>query len=62
MAYAKLVWKHVQRGFAEHSPLPEIICKEDIADCALFLGSNLSQKITGQVLHVDCGLSSALIL
>jgi len=62
MAFAKLVWKHVQRGFAQTSPLPEIICKEDIADCALFLGSDLSRKVTGQVIHVDCGLSTSLIL
>ncbi len=62
MAYAKLVWKHVQRGFAQHCALPEILYKEDVADCALFLGSDLSRKVTGQVLHVDCGLSSSLIL
>jgi len=62
MAYARAVWKHLQRGFTEHCALPEIICKEDVANCALFLGSDLSRKITGQVVHVDCGLSSSLIL
>ena len=62
MAWARLVWKHVRQVFAQHSALPEPICKEDLADCALFLGSDLSRKITGQVLHVDCGLSSSLIL
>jgi len=61
MAFAKLAWKHVQYNFTQHMALPEMICKEDIADCALFLGSDLSRKITGQVLHVDCGLSSSFI-
>ena len=62
MAWARLVWKHIKQHFAEHSALPEAVCKEDIANCALFLGSDLSRKITGQVIHVDCGLSSSLIL
>jgi enoyl-[acyl-carrier protein] reductase I len=62
MAWARLVWKHVKDVFARHSALPEPICKEDVANCALFLGSDLSRKITGQVLHVDSGLSSSLIL
>ena len=33
--------------------------KEDVADSALFLGSDYSRKITGQILHIDCGLSTA---
>lgn len=62
IAWARLVWDHVQRSFSEHCPLPELTTKEDIANCALFLGSDLSRKITGQVIQLDCGLSSALIL
>jgi len=52
----------------KHSPVPghrarkEQVRKEDIAGCALFLGSRLSAKITGQVIHVDAGLSSSLII
>ncbi len=62
LAWARLVWGRVQQALAEHCPLPELITKEDIANCALFLGSDLSRKITGQVIQLDCGLSSTLIL
>ncbi|RPI23478.1 MAG: SDR family oxidoreductase [Acidobacteria bacterium] len=62
MAWARLAWRHLQERFAAHSALPEFVCKEDVANCALFLGSDLSRKITGQVFHVDAGLSSSLIL
>jgi enoyl-[acyl-carrier protein] reductase I len=62
LAWAKAVWGHVQKTFAHHCPLNEPICKEDIAGCALFLGSDLSRKITGQVVRVDCGLSSSLMI
>lgn len=62
MTWARLVWNRVQHALARHCPLPELVSKEDVANCALFLGSDLSRKITGQVIQVDCGLSSTLIL
>jgi len=59
---ATAAWRHVQDDFAWRSALPDVISQEDVAGSALFLGSDLSRKITGQVLHVDCGLSTALVL
>jgi enoyl-[acyl-carrier protein] reductase I len=59
---ASAAWKHVQKAFAERSAIQEVVSAQDVADCALFLGSDYSRKITGQVVKVDCGLSSALII
>jgi enoyl-[acyl-carrier protein] reductase I len=60
--YVSAAWKHVQRTVAERSAIRDVISAADVADCALFLGSDYSRKITGQVLRVDCGSSSALII
>jgi enoyl-[acyl-carrier-protein] reductase (NADH) len=54
--------KHLQEEVARKCPIEEILSKEDVADCALFLGSDYSRKITGQVIYLDCGFSSSLIL
>ena len=45
----------VGRGFVHESPLQRITTVDDCADVALFLGSDLSCSITGQVIPVDCG-------
>lgn len=60
-AYASAVWRHVEEAFAIRSPIPETITKEDVAGCALFLASDHARKITGQVIHVDCGFSTAFL-
>jgi enoyl-[acyl-carrier protein] reductase I len=39
----------------EHSPLRRNVDQSDVADAALFLLSDLSRNITGEILHVDCG-------
>jgi enoyl-[acyl-carrier protein] reductase I len=62
LALARLAWKHFQTTFTKKCAIEETVSKEDVAGCALFLGSDMSRKITGQVIHVDCGLSSSLIL
>lgn len=59
LALAKSAWKHFQEIVAERCAIEELISKEDVADCALFLASDYSRKITGQIVHVDCGLSTA---
>jgi enoyl-[acyl-carrier protein] reductase I len=59
---AQAAWRHVQEGFAYRSAIREAVSAQDVADCALFLGSDYSRKITGQVVRVDCGLSAAMIL
>lgn len=59
LALAKSAWKHFQEMVAQRCAIEECISKEDVADCALFLASDYSRKITGQIVHVDCGLSTA---
>ena len=51
----KLDEKTVQ-GWRDAIPLKRGGKPEDVADCALFLGSDLSTYITGQVLQVDGGM------
>jgi enoyl-[acyl-carrier protein] reductase I len=58
-AQLKAAWKHFQNEVAKKCPLEETVSKEDAAQCALFLGSDYARKITGQVIHVDCGLSTS---
>lgn len=41
----------------EKSPLHENIATEDVAQTALYLASDMSKRVTGQVLYVDSGLS-----
>jgi len=60
--YASAAWRHVQQAFVERSAIQEVVSAQDVADCALFLGSAYSRKITGQVVRVDCGLSSSMII
>ncbi|PYP87953.1 MAG: NADH-specific enoyl-ACP reductase [Blastocatellia bacterium AA13] len=50
------------RGFSkilahmkEHSPLRRNTNQAEVADAALFLLSDLSRGVTGEILHVDCG-------
>jgi enoyl-[acyl-carrier protein] reductase I len=40
---------------AAKSPLKRNVTADEVADCALFLCSDLSRAITGQVIHVDAG-------
>ena len=45
-----------QAALAESvSPLRRNIDQSEVADAALFLLSNMSRGVTGEVLHVDCG-------
>lgn len=37
------------------SPLRCAISPDDVADCAVFLASNMSRAITGETIHVDAG-------
>jgi enoyl-[acyl-carrier protein] reductase I len=38
------------------APLQRAIEAEDVANAAAFLASDLSSAITGEVIHVDCGM------
>jgi enoyl-[acyl-carrier protein] reductase I len=59
---ARAIWTKVQERFAKESALPEIVTQDDVADCALFLASDLSRKISGQTLHIDGGMSSSRMM
>ncbi len=39
------------------SPLRENVTIEDVGNLAVFLGSDLSTRITGEVLYVDSGFN-----
>ena len=47
----------ILRTVEEHAPLGRNVTGQDIGDSALYLLSDLSGGMTGQVLHVDCGYS-----
>ncbi len=59
---ARAIWDRVQRRFAQESAMPESVDQHDVADSALFLASDLSKKITGQTLHIDCGMSTSRMM
>ncbi len=39
------------------SPMGELVSQDDVGDLALFLASDLSRRITGEVIYVDAGYS-----
>jgi len=45
-------------NYVAKAPLRRNITADEVADCALFLCSDLSKAITGQVIYVDAGYSS----
>ena len=47
------ILKHVEKK----SPLKRNITQDDVANTAVFLSSNLSSGITGQIIYVDNGYS-----
>jgi 3-oxoacyl-[acyl-carrier protein] reductase len=46
----------VKEAFLEHIPLKRMGTAHDVANAVLFLASNESEYITGQVLPVDGGM------
>jgi enoyl-[acyl-carrier protein] reductase I len=50
-------FKGLYSKFAEAAPLRENVTIEDVGNSALFLASNLSSHITGEVLYVDSGFN-----
>ena len=45
-------------NYVAKAPLKRNITADEVADCALFLCSDLSKAITGQVIYVDAGYSA----
>ncbi len=51
-------FRDMYKHFAEVSPLRENVDIEDVGNAAVFLASDLSAHITGEVLYVDSGFNS----
>lgn len=50
-------FRAMHRSFAAHAPLRRNITIDDVGDAALWLCSDLSRAVTGEVLYVDAGFS-----
>src|SRR5512139_993490 len=50
-------FRDMYKHFAEVSPLQENVTIEDVGNAAVFLASDLSARITGEVLYVDSGFN-----
>lgn len=48
-------FKTMHSRYAEIAPLRENVTKEDVGQAAVFLASDMSRMITGEVLYVDAG-------
>ena len=51
-------FRDMYKHFADMSPLRENISIEDVGNAAVFLASDLSKRITGEVLYVDGGFNT----
>ena len=51
-------FRDMYKHFADISPMRENITIEDVGNAAVFLASNLSARITGEVLYVDSGFNT----
>lgn len=45
------------KGYEDKAPLKRMVRTQEIGDSTVFLLSDMSSGITGEVLHVDCGYS-----
>ena len=50
-------FNEILKRVEEKSPLKRNVTLDDVANTALFLTSDLSAGITGQIIYVDCGFS-----
>jgi enoyl-[acyl-carrier protein] reductase I len=51
-------FRDMYKQFADVSPLRENVTIEDVGNAAVFLASDLSARITGEVLYVDSGFNA----
>ena len=51
-------FRDMYKQFADVSPLRENITIEDVGNAAVFLASDMSARITGEVLYVDSGFNA----
>lgn len=50
-------FRDMYKHFADMSPMRENVTIEDVGNAALFLASDLSRHITGEILYVDSGFN-----
>ena len=51
-------FRDMYKHFADISPMRENITIEDVGNSAVFLASDLSSRITGEILYVDAGFNT----
>ena len=51
-------FRDMYKQFADVSPMRENVTIDDVGNAAVFLASDLSSRITGEVLYVDSGFNS----
>jgi enoyl-[acyl-carrier protein] reductase I len=51
-------FRDMYKQFADVSPMRENVTIEDVGNAAVFLASDLSARITGEVLYVDSGFNA----
>jgi enoyl-[acyl-carrier protein] reductase I len=51
-------FRDMYKHFADMSPMRENVTIEDVGNAAVFLASNLSARITGEILYVDSGFNT----
>jgi enoyl-[acyl-carrier protein] reductase I len=51
-------FRDMYKHFADMSPLRENVTIEDVGNAAVFLASDLSARVTGEVLYVDSGFNT----
>ncbi len=51
-------FRDMYKQFADVSPLRENVTIEDVGNAAVFLTSDLSKRVTGEVLYVDSGFNA----
>jgi enoyl-[acyl-carrier protein] reductase I len=50
-------FRDMYKHFADAAPLRENVTIEDCGDLAVFLGSDLSKRMTGEVIYIDSGFN-----
>lgn len=50
-------FRDMYKHFADMSPMRENVTIEDVGNLAVFLGSDLSTRVTGEVIYIDSGFN-----
>ncbi|MBM7557773.1 enoyl-ACP reductase FabI [Halanaerobacter jeridensis] len=50
-------FRNLLREFKDKAPLERLVDQDEVANSALYLLSDLSSGVTGEIIHVDCGFN-----